>query len=96
MLRTREFAAEKTRGSGDGGVDIVLTDAKGKILCQCKNHAKTIGPATVRELYGAMMHFGISRGLLISSSGYTAGAVEFAKDKDIELWGLDELIEKKA
>lgn len=41
--------------------------------------------AAVRELYGTMINEGAGKGMLVTTSHYGAGALEFAKDKPITL-----------
>ena len=64
------------------------------IVVQCKSHNKPVGPATARELYGAMMDFGADRAILACTAGFTKGARDFVdggkgKPKPIDLVGPD-------
>ena len=46
----------------------------------------------MREFYGSLMHHGADRGVIATTGGYTQGAIDFAEDKPIELWTLDEIL----
>ena len=82
-----------TKGSGDGGVDIILYDKdQNKIVIQCKNHNKQISPAIARELYGVMIHEGASRAILICPSGFSQAVHSFSVGKPIELIDGQELL----
>lgn len=85
-----------TRGSGDGGVDLVLNKDGVKYLVQCKNHNKPVGPSGVRDLYGAMHHEHAGAGIFISSMGYTRGAHEFAAGKNIQMLDINDVIRMNA
>jgi hypothetical protein len=82
-----------TKGSGDGGVDVILYDKdQNKIVVQCKNHNKQISPAISRELYGVMIHEGASRAILICPSGFSQAVHSFSVGKPIELIDGQELL----
>ena len=85
-----------TKGSGDGGVDLVLNKDDIKYLVQCKNHNKPIGPSGVRDLFGAMHHEHAIAGIFISSTGYTRGALEFAAGKNIQMLDVNDVIRMNA
>jgi len=92
LLNKMGFIAEMTKASGDGGVDI---EAKldrpiigGRYLFQCKRFAadNLIGSPTVREFYGALVADRKAvKGILITTSGFTPAAREFAANLHIEL-----------
>lgn len=85
------YIVQRTRGSGDGGIDLYLEKDSIRYVVQCKNHKSPVGPAPIRDLYGAMHHEKISRGIFIASNGYTVGAKEFAKGK-IELLDIKDIV----
>ena len=91
MLRGRGLTAEVTGGTGDEGVDIIAYDntpvTGGMSLIQCKRYSpdKKVGVAEVRELYGTMQEKQSAKGVLVTSSTFTAGALKFAEGKSIEL-----------
>lgn len=72
---------EVTRRSGDEGLDgigvLELSLLSSPVFFQAKNHRRAIGPATVRELRGAMAGRG-DKGILITSGTFTPGAREEA------------------
>jgi restriction system protein len=97
------FQAEQTKATGDGGVDIILRVDRpivgGRYLIQCKRYSKDsrIGEPVVREFYGAVAaQKGVIKGVFVTTSSFTEGAVKFAKSLPIELIdgvGLKTLIE---
>jgi holliday junction DNA helicase RuvB len=92
LLNKMGFVAAMTKASGDGGVDIEATLDKpiigGRYLFQCKRFAadNLIGSPTVREFYGALVADRKAvKGILITTSGFTPHAREFAANLHIEL-----------
>ena len=83
------FAAELTTRTADGGIDIVARSEqplfKGKYIIQCKKWTKPVGEPVIRDLFGVMTAERANKGILITTSRFTAAAIEFAKDKPLEL-----------
>jgi len=75
-----------TRQSNDGGVDGVIYTktplGRSMTIVQVKQYARnrTLGPAHVRELIGAMHEVKAGNGLLVTTSSFTATARNNAKD----------------
>ncbi len=98
LLALMGFHIEMTKASGDGGVDIVATLEKpvlgGRYLIQCKRFAieNPVGAPIVREFYGTVRadHRAV-KGILITTSTFTAQARDFARDLKIELIGREQL-----
>jgi len=92
LLGVMGFRTQITKASGDGGVDIVAFLDKpiigGRYLLQCKRLASDslVGAPTIREFYGAVTaDRKASKGILITTSGFTMQAKEFAGEVGIEL-----------
>jgi restriction system protein len=89
MFRTRGAEVKVTRASRDQGVDAVVFDPDplvgGKLVIQAKRYRSTVPVAAVRELYGTMINEGAGKGILVTTSHFGAGALEFAKDKPLTL-----------
>jgi Holliday junction resolvasome RuvABC ATP-dependent DNA helicase subunit len=92
LLKKMGFAAEMTKASGDGGIDIeAVLDGPivgGRYLVQCKRFsAETlVGSPTIREFYGAVVADRKAvKGILITTSAFTAQARDFAAGLPIEL-----------
>lgn len=96
LYEAHGYDVQVTKGSGDGGIDIFLEKAGRRYGVQCKNHHKAIGPAAIRDLYGAMSHEGLDAGIFIASSGYTKGAKEFARNKAITLLDINNVLRMHA
>jgi restriction system protein len=97
LLARMEFRAEMTKSTGDGGIDIVAVLDKpilgGKYLFQCKRYApdNLVGASTVRDFYGAVTADKAVKGIIITTSDFTAQAREFAERVGLELINLERL-----
>jgi len=92
LFEAMGFRADMTKATGDGGIDIeVRLDQPiigGLYIVQCKRFApeSLVGSPTVREFYGALTaHRKAIKGILITTSGFTSQALEFAENLPIEL-----------
>ena len=92
VLELHGFRAEVTRGSGDRGVDIHVRRDSHYGVVQCKARASSVGPHTVRDLYGTMHDFGADFGVVVSLNGFSEGAVSFAVNKPVFLVDVDDLV----
>lgn len=92
VYRSNGFKATVSKQGGDGGVDIILEKEGRRIAVQCKAHKSQIGPSVARDLYGTMLHLGISEGIIVSRSGFTAGVYDFVIGKPILLTTLSDLL----
>ncbi len=87
----------RTQKSNDRGIDLRLTrqdEVLGQVvvIVQCKRQSKTLSSSVVRELSAARNHAKASRGVLITTSHFSAEAVAVAKiDGHLELIDGDKL-----
>jgi len=75
LYRNMGYSVCQTKGSGDEGIDLVLEKGGVKTIVQCKGHKKPVGVGSVRDLYGAMMHFGAKTAVLACPAGFTEGVI---------------------
>jgi restriction system protein len=85
-----------TQASRDQGVDAVIFDPDvlrgGKIVVQAKRYTNTVDVSAVRDLYGAVINEGATKGILVTTSHYGPDAYGFAKDKPLTLLNGQELL----
>ena len=97
LLTRMGFQAEMTKTTGDGGIDIIAKLDKpiigGLYLFQCKRFTpdNLVGAPTVRDFYGAVTADRAVKGILITTSDFTAQAREFAQRVGIELIDITQL-----
>ncbi|EMC8778469.1 restriction endonuclease [Providencia rettgeri] len=73
---------QRVGGTGDGGIDgIISLDKLGleRIYVQAKRWQGTVGRPDLQAFYGALAGQKAKRGIFITTSGYTAHAIDFAK-----------------
>lgn len=73
---------QRVGGSGDGGIDGVISlDKLGleKVYVQAKRWQSTVGRPELQAFYGALAGQQAKRGVFITTSGFTAQAIDFAK-----------------
>jgi restriction system protein len=73
---------QQVGGTGDAGIDgIISLDKLGleKVYVQAKRWQSTVGRPDLQAFYGALAGQKARKGVFITTSGFTAQAVEFAK-----------------
>jgi restriction system protein len=82
--------------AADLGVDIACFDRKGRpVVVQCKRHAPgiAVGSGEVQRFLGSITHAGADRGILVTTSRFSAPAVHLAEQHGIELIDGTALVE---
>ena len=87
VFRKKGFNVILRGRSGDMGVDLELhhTDNGKRAVVQCKRYRNTVGPETVRELYGTMLHERVAHAFLVTTAEISAGGRTWAQNKPITL-----------
>ncbi|MEZ4590607.1 MAG: restriction endonuclease [Chloroflexota bacterium] len=94
LFRQKKYKVTLRGRSGDLGVDLMLTRAGGKrAIVQCKRYRNTIGPDIVRELYGTLIHEGVSHAFLVTTADISDSAREWAQGKPMTLIDGPTLVE---
>jgi restriction system protein len=94
-LFTRDgYDTKVTRGSGDGGIDIILRRSGRTTVVQCKQTKNPVGPAVARDLCGAWMNSKADDGILAVTGGVTSGVHQFFAGKPLRvMMDLSEILE---
>ena len=81
----RENAGETTSPTNDGGIDgIISQDRLGldKIAIQAKRYSENvIGRPVLQNFAGALLGMGLTKGVFITTSTFTKGAIEYATNQ---------------
>lgn len=86
VFKNQGYDVTKTRASRDGGFDLILVSkssiGSAMTLVDCKRYAehKKVGIEIVRGLYGVVEEQKATSGMIVTTSSFTKGAVEF-RDK---------------
>ncbi len=76
----REDAGVVTRKTNDGGIDGIINEdilGLGKIAIQAKRHENTISRPDLQKFSGALSGRGIKKGVFITTSNFSKGAIEY-------------------
>lgn len=82
--------------AADLGVDVACFDRRGRsVVVQCKRHAPgiAVGSGEVQRFLGSITHAGADRGILVTTSRFSAPAIDLAEQHGIELIDGTELVE---
>lgn len=96
IFKNSGYDVELTPSTGDGGYDIIaiqnnkLTGCK-KYLIECKRYKRErkVGIGVVRNLYGIVNLESATKGIITTTSSYTKGAKELAKNNQYKINLLD-------
>lgn len=83
------YEVEENGGTGDGGVDLILTDKQGfRTAVQIKHWNINLGPSIVRETYAARLNTSPSchMSMVITSGHMTNQAKTEAEARHMEYW----------
>lgn len=94
MFSALGYDTKVTGGSGDGGIDIVMTKDGRLSVVQCKKFiTRKVTPHDVRDFYGAMGDRSVDgKGFFITTNIFTFDAERFAEGKPMELIDGNKLI----
>ena len=92
----RPDAGRTTSATRDGGIDGIIDEDRlglDKIAIQAKRYDKSnkIGTQLLQSFVGALMGKGVSKGVFITTSSFTSGAIEYAQNQSIILIDGDKL-----
>lgn len=87
------YNATVTKGSGDGGVDIIIECDGYRGIVQCKHYKNPVPPEPIRALWGCKDDFGADEVILVASSGITQAGTDFISNKpNFKVLNLDDII----
>jgi hypothetical protein len=94
LMKSLGFEVQHVSASrkGDNGVDVYavkgtdLEEVRWVIQCKCWSPKRKVTPSTVRDLVGALRHYPPgTRGMIVTTSGFTSGAKTEAETAGIKL-----------
>lgn len=93
VFRMYGYKATVTKGSGDGGVDIILKKDGYCGIVQCKHYQNPVPPEPIRALWGCKDDFNADEVILVASSGITDMGARFVQNKPaFKVLNLDDII----
>ncbi|MDE1237172.1 restriction endonuclease [Vibrio aestuarianus] len=94
LFRQQGFKVEVTQRTRDGGRDIIAIrselDLNVKYIIECKKycHTNKVGVELVRQLYGVQQAESANKSVLVTTSSFTQGAIDFANQHNTK-WHMD-------
>ncbi len=90
VFRDHGFEATATAYSGDGGIDVVLADEAGHTVgVQVKRYKNTINVDQIRELTGALVIAGHTKGIFVTTSKFASGASDTARRSEFRGYPIE-------
>jgi restriction system protein len=92
------FLVEKTKVTGDQGVDLIVTGKGRRIAVQTKGYKDSVGNHAVQEVHTGMVFYTCRECLVVTNSRFTSAAVDLARSVGcilIDGSRIPELIEGK-
>lgn len=94
LLRARGFAARKTRGSGDFGVDVLASKGAKTFAIQCKLYNHPVGTKSVQEIVSGRIFYKTDYAVVVSDNSFTNAARVLARKSDVMLAHHKNLVHK--
>lgn len=93
IFRAYGYFTTVTKGSNDGGVDIILKKDNIIKIVQCKHYTKPVTPDVLRALWGCKDDFNANGVILVASAGITQASKNFIQNKpNFEIYTLEDII----
>ena len=90
VFRDHGFVARVTAYSGDGGIDVVLEGKAGETIgVQVKRYRNAIAVDQIRELTGALVIGGHTKGIFVTTSVFQAGASKTASLSELRGYPIE-------
>lgn len=94
LFEQQGFKVEVTKKTRDGGKDIIAVRSEMNInvkyIIECKRYAQNnkVGVELVRQLYGVQQAESVNKSVLVTTSSFTKGAIDFANQQSTK-WHMD-------
>ncbi|WP_147535955.1 restriction endonuclease [Bacillus marasmi] len=80
------YKAILTSKTGDGGKDIILKKESDTLLVECKRYnSKKVTRPEIQKFHSALIDMKAKKGFFVTTGEFTKTAIEYSKDKKIEL-----------
>lgn len=93
LFRQLGHEAYVTKGSGDGGKDIMIYNGGSLSVAECKRYVSTkVTRPEIQKFHSAIIDCNAEKGYFITTGEFTKQAVSYVHDKPIELINGEELV----
>ncbi|WP_424100072.1 restriction endonuclease [Moorena producens] len=91
LFKQLGYQVKRTPATADYGADLVITKGDIKTVVQAKRQQGSVGIKAVQEVIGAIAHYQVNLGIVITNSKFTEPAKNLAASNQIELFDRDDL-----
>ena len=84
--------AQVTKGSGDHGLDILVTYKEVRMAVQCKHYQAKVGNKAIQEVFSAKQFYECSLAIVVSNSTFTPHARQAAQKLDVYLYHHEDIL----
>ena len=91
LLENNGWNIRLTAQTRDFGADIIAHKNGQKMVVQCKQWSKPVGIKAVQEAYAAMSYYHATRAVVVTTTGYTAAAMDLSRRTGVKLLGHEDL-----
>ena len=88
------FETEITKGSGDQGIDLIISRKGTRIGVQAKCYSGSVGNSAIQEAAAGKNYYHLEKAIVVTNSNFTVSALELADRNGIVLWDRNMLKEK--
>lgn len=85
ILQSNQIRIERTKTSGDQGVDIIVYFNNNKTAIQCKRYSGSIGNNAVQEVFAGSKFYDAQKCMVVTNSIFTKSAIDLAKKCGVHL-----------
>jgi restriction endonuclease Mrr len=94
LFKALGYNSEKTRGSGDQGVDLLAKKNNRTFGIQAKCYSGKVTNKAIQEIVAGLAHYKLQTGIVVTNNYFTDSAVNLAMSNQIILWDRTMLKEK--
>jgi curved DNA-binding protein CbpA len=91
LFANKGYRVARIGSRGEFGADLLLNDARGRIIVQARRRNGVVRHETVQQAVAAMARYGATRGMVVTPSNYSKDAVTVASSNGVTLWNRADL-----
>lgn len=92
LFTTKGYTVQHSGKVGDQGCDIILNSSDARCVVQAKRYTSLVNNSAIQEAVAAKRFYDCNKAMVVTSSGFTEGAMTLAKANEVELIDYKQLI----
>ncbi|UFT99365.1 restriction endonuclease [Radiobacillus kanasensis] len=94
LFKKMGYSTKQTKNTGDQGIDIIAVKDGIRIGIQTKCYANSVSNKAIQEVKAGLKFYHLDKGMVLTNSHFTKGAINLANSNEIILWDRLMLKEK--